>query len=75
MSQCIKRYIELDIYLPQLLLAFEYNGIQHYYNTAYFGNVDKQKKRDDHKQKQIKAEKITLVTVPYWWKGDLGSLR
>ena len=70
-----KTKMELDVYFPLLSLAFEYNGIQHFHNTVFFGDCKKQKARDRHKSAQCRKQKITLIIVPYWWNEQLSSLQ
>ena len=48
--------LELDIFLPEINLAFEFNGRQHRTN-------DEQKERDKIKRKQCKDLQITLIEV------------
>lgn len=61
--------LELDCYDPQLKLAVEYNGIQHYqYNKFFHRNKEhflNQKYRDDMKRRICKDYNITLIEVPY----------
>lgn len=49
--------MELDICIPSLKLAFEYQGDQHYKDNKMFGSVDVMKKRDDVKREACKVEK------------------
>ena len=61
--------LELDLYCPELKLAIEYNGRQHYYYTPYIhGSVEefnKQVYRDKLKNRLCKKHGITLITVSY----------
>jgi hypothetical protein len=61
--------LELDCYDPELRLAVEYNGIQHYqYNKFFHRNNDHfltQKYRDDMKRRICKEHGVTLIEVPY----------
>lgn len=67
---------ELDIFIPALNLAFEYQGQQHYRRGYFQGNsaFKMQQERDKQKQEMCMACDITLVVVPYWWEGDAASL-
>ena len=61
--------LELDCYCPELKLAVEYNGIQHYKYTPYFHkNKDaftNQKYRDYIKKEKCLQNGILLIDVPY----------
>jgi very-short-patch-repair endonuclease len=62
----ILKGLELDIYLPELSLAIEVDGKQHYQYTPYFHrngpeDFEKQKERDKKKNKLCKESGITLL--------------
>ena len=61
--------LELDCYCPELGLACEYNGEQHYKYIAYFHrNRDafiNQKYRDELKRRMCRDNNIRLIEVPY----------
>ena len=61
--------LELDCYNPELKLAVEYNGIQHYKYTPYFHrnyeHFTNQKYRDDMKRRMCKENGVYLIEVPY----------
>jgi len=67
--------MELDMYIPSLNLAFEYNGFQHYMENSYFGSHKSGKDRDLHKNVMCHKLGITLVTIPYWWDNQISSLK
>lgn len=67
--------MELDINIPSLDLAFEYNGYQHYHHSIYYGPCDKQKRRDKRKMEQCVKAEITLIVIPYWWNQKPDSLK
>eukprot|EP01125_Pyxidicula_operculata_P009166 TRINITY_DN3035_c0_g1_i1.p1 TRINITY_DN3035_c0_g1~~TRINITY_DN3035_c0_g1_i1.p1 ORF type:complete len:107 (-),score=22.63 TRINITY_DN3035_c0_g1_i1:27-347(-) len=70
-----KNGIEFDVWIPSLNLAFEYQGEQHYFPiTAFSANTDAYNLRDKEKDLLCLNNGITLVQIPYWWKGDLDSL-
>ncbi|MGL5716014.1 hypothetical protein [Cetobacterium sp.] len=48
--------LELDIYLPDIGLAFEFHGRQH-------RTDEEQRERDKHKRKQCKTLEITLIEI------------
>lgn len=59
----------LDIYLPRLKIAFEYDGQQHFeYNEHFHGNKEnflKARRRDNEKDDQCEQQGITLIRVAY----------
>jgi hypothetical protein len=62
--------LELDGYCPELNIAFEYNGIQHYeYFPHYHRNGESeflaQRERDIKKYKICKDLKINLIIIPH----------
>lgn len=61
--------LELDLYNPELKLAIEINGDQHYKFIPFFHrNKDaftKQRYRDEMKKWKCKEAGITLISVPY----------
>lgn len=61
--------LELDCYNPDLKLAVEYNGIQHYKYVPYFHKskdaFQNQKYRDYMKREMCEKNGITLIEVPY----------
>jgi hypothetical protein len=61
--------LELDCYNPELRIAVEYNGIQHYQYNAYMHRNKEaflnQKYRDDMKRRICKEHGILLIEVPY----------
>lgn len=61
--------LELDCYNPELRLAVEYNGIQHYKYTPFFHRNKEaflnQKYRDDMKRRICRDQGVTLIEVPY----------
>jgi len=57
----------LDIYLPDLNLAFEYQGAQHYEQLDVYGDVKQRMSRDSDKADRCAALGISLVAIPHWW--------
>ena len=61
--------LELDCYNPELKLAVEYNGVQHYKYVPYFHKNKEaflnQKYRDEMKRTKCKENGIRLIEVPY----------
>ena len=69
------KMMELDVYVPALALAFEYQGEMHY-KTEHFkhGTTDRLKARDQEKQLAAKECGITLIEVPYSWDSSKESV-
>jgi hypothetical protein len=61
--------LELDCFNPELRLALEYNGAQHYKYIPYFHKNKEaflnQKYRDEMKRVKCKENGIQLIEVPY----------
>jgi hypothetical protein len=70
--------MELDIWLPDKMLAFEYQGEQHF-APFWKGVVDLKprqtleatQKRDQEKREACEVNGIILIEVPYTWKGTM----
>lgn len=67
--------MELDIFLCNLSLAFEYQGEHHFMSIERFGDAKDFKARDEFKRQACLREGITLIEVPYWWDYSADSLR
>jgi hypothetical protein len=63
------RSLELDAYCPELSLALEYNGYQHFvYPNVFNGSLDsflEQRKRDEIKENILKEKGIYLIKISY----------
>lgn len=65
--------MELDLYLPEISLAFEHQGYHHYQECWYSTRFDTQ--RTDREKKEACAKLgITLIEIPYWWDCTKDSL-
>ena len=66
------RRLELDVFCPELEIAAEYNGEQHYDINSIWNKTEKmfqeQVYRDQIKRDLCHQKKIYLLTVPYWVK-------
>lgn len=60
------RALEIDIFYPELRFGIEYNGEQHYKNSAHFGSIAEfQSARDAQKRNLTSRHGITLISIPY----------
>ena len=63
------RGLELDFHLPQLRLAFEYDGEQHFdrriCEEVFGSNFDDLRRRDRLKDKLCRKKEITLIRIKY----------
>ena len=60
---------EFDIYIPDLKIAIEYQGKQHYEAIDFFGGKDALKKRqclDEKKKRLCKNNHILLIEFKYY---------
>ena len=68
--------MELDLFIPALQLAMEYQGIQHYDDMpAAFGAFESFQTRDETKEKLAEDHSIKMIYIPYWWDQSLSSLQ
>jgi hypothetical protein len=68
------RPMQLDIFIPSLSLAFEYQGIHHFKEVFYWGKSLPYYKENDKEKRAACGEKITLIEVPYWWDNTKESV-
>lgn len=60
------RAMELDIFYPDKSFAVEFNGVQHYKDSAFFQSVATQQiARDNNKILQARKHGIILVSIPH----------
>ena len=74
LSRISGKSIELDVFIPELNYAFEYNGHHHYKELPNFGSLELYQARDREKIDLCNSANIFLVVVPYWWDGEMESL-
>jgi len=60
--------LELDIFVPTLDLAFEYQGIQHFKPIEHWGGEEKLRIQQEHDARKLRlcdAQGITLICINY----------
>ena len=63
-------HLELDVFVPSLRLAFEYQEQHHYIpSDNVFRSSNYYTQRDAMKKQLAEAKGITFITVPCWWDG------
>ena len=66
--------LELDVFLPDINLAFEFHGRQHREHVAFFGTKEdfyRQQKNDALKRKKCKLKGVTLIEI--WFDDPLNK--
>jgi len=68
--------LELDVFLPKLNFAIEFNGEQHYNElaSAGFSPLENQLARDQEKVRLCIENGIQLLIIPFWWDNTVESL-
>eukprot|EP00026_Physarum_polycephalum_P001040 Phypoly_transcript_01041.p1 GENE.Phypoly_transcript_01041~~Phypoly_transcript_01041.p1 ORF type:complete len:1163 (+),score=140.56 Phypoly_transcript_01041:229-3717(+) len=68
-------YFELDVWIPDFNLSFEFQDAYHYTSTWYSHiPLETLRQKDIRKQKTVENGGVTLITVPCWWDGNEESL-
>eukprot|EP01027_Heterolobosea_sp_BB2_P007908 GEZU01011746.1.p1 GENE.GEZU01011746.1~~GEZU01011746.1.p1 ORF type:complete len:126 (+),score=24.95 GEZU01011746.1:200-577(+) len=67
--------MQLDVFVPSLSLAFEFQGQQHFADVHVFGSSARTAaKTDQEKSEACSRVGVSLVVVPYWWDQTAASL-
>jgi len=73
-----ERPMELDVYIPSLEVAFEYQGEQHYFPVECWGGAPAFNdliRRDEEKRMKCSELGITLIEIQYTWDGSEKGLK
>lgn len=77
-SPTTSRWLELDRYYPNLKLAFEYDGAQHFEPVEIWGGEEtfvEIQRRDKEKNMLCKKQGITLIRIPYTERLSLKNIK
>ena len=67
--------IEIDVFIPQLNMGFEYHGEQHYdEQLSSFSPIEVYAQRDVQKKQLCEENDIQLIIIPYWWDKSESTL-
>eukprot|EP00026_Physarum_polycephalum_P001959 Phypoly_transcript_01963.p1 GENE.Phypoly_transcript_01963~~Phypoly_transcript_01963.p1 ORF type:complete len:985 (-),score=156.37 Phypoly_transcript_01963:23-2977(-) len=68
-------YLEIDVWIPNLNLCFEFQDAYHYATTWYHHDtLAEVRHKDSVKRNLAHQQGYTLIDIPYWWASDPGSL-
>ena len=68
-------HYELDLFIPSLHLALEYQGEHHYDDIPRgFAGVELFQDRDKLKENLASSLSLKIIYIPYWWNFSLSSL-
>ena len=69
------RKLELDLFIPSMNVALEYQGEQHFDDIpGCFSPIDMYKERDTLKIELCNTMQIKLISIPYWWDSSPHSI-
>lgn len=65
---------EMDLTIPELSLALEFQGEHHYADILDVGLAERKRSTDETKAAVVQSKGYTLVSIPFWWDGKTESL-
>eukprot|EP00026_Physarum_polycephalum_P000469 Phypoly_transcript_00470.p1 GENE.Phypoly_transcript_00470~~Phypoly_transcript_00470.p1 ORF type:complete len:781 (-),score=102.87 Phypoly_transcript_00470:244-2586(-) len=67
--------LELDVWLPEQNICFEFQDPYHYVTSWYYQqSVKQQQYQDNEKWNVVRNTGLRLVVIPCWWDGSLKRL-
>jgi len=75
LEMSIMKMVNIDIVIPSLSLALEYNGPHHYHHLNFYGSPLAQQRRDSRKEHICTARGITLISIGYWWDFEISFVQ
>lgn len=70
----IRGSAELDLTIPDLSLAVEFQGEHHFSDILDVGLAAVKASTDERKAALLASKGLSLISVPYWWDGSTDSL-
>lgn len=74
LRSAMEREMELDIFIPTLSLAFEYQGEQHYDEYPTFATLLKYQENDQRKGEMSRDVGVRLIYIPFWYDMNFTTL-
>eukprot|EP00026_Physarum_polycephalum_P002498 Phypoly_transcript_02505.p1 GENE.Phypoly_transcript_02505~~Phypoly_transcript_02505.p1 ORF type:complete len:743 (+),score=67.33 Phypoly_transcript_02505:95-2323(+) len=70
------RFLEIDVFLPELKLGFEYQDEMHYFQNQpnLCSTLTEYQERDKLKSELALEKGITIFFIPFWWDWNVDSL-
>eukprot|EP00026_Physarum_polycephalum_P000399 Phypoly_transcript_00400.p1 GENE.Phypoly_transcript_00400~~Phypoly_transcript_00400.p1 ORF type:complete len:1105 (+),score=129.94 Phypoly_transcript_00400:31-3345(+) len=67
--------LEIDIWVPNLNICFEFQD-EYHYSTTWYSHVSLEsvQQKDGLKQSSVSQKGFSLVRVPFWWDGSVDRL-
>ena len=66
-------YLEFDLFIPSINIAFEYQGEQHYFELPHSSKIELSHNREEVKASLAIENQISLIVIPFWWDQSQSS--